>query len=90
MVVWKFGRREKDIMVKIYNAADAIEAERVVAELKECGIPAYYQDSSSSVVGYGVTGFGLYGVDVYVDESDGERAKRIVEEVVAEEDEEVG
>ena len=37
-----------------------------------------------------VTGFGLYGVDVYVDESDGERAKRIVEEVVAEEDEEVG
>lgn len=63
------------MMVKIYNAADAIEAERVVAELKECGIPSYYQDSSSSVVGYGVTGFGLYGVDVYVDDSDREKAK---------------
>ena len=66
-------------MVKVYNAADVIEADRIVSLLKENGIPSYHQDSSSSVVAYGVSGFGLYGVDVFVNDCDAALAKGIVE-----------
>lgn len=68
-------------MIKVYNAADVIEAVRIVLLLEENSIASYYQDSSSSVVGYGVSGFGLYGVDVYVDESDFKRAQDIIESI---------
>ena len=66
-------------MKKIYNAADVIEAERIAAVLKENDIPSYYQDSPGNVTAYGVQGFGLYGVDVFVDDSDEEKAKSILE-----------
>ena len=36
-------------------------------------------NSSSSVVAYGVSGFGLYGVDVFVNDFDAALAKSIVE-----------
>ncbi len=75
-------------MVKIYNAVDVLEADRIVFLLKENGVPSYYHDSASSVVGYGVSGFGLYGVDVYVDDSDKEKAQSILESV-KESDEEI-
>lgn len=66
-------------MKKIYNAADVIEADRVAAMLEENGIPSYCRDSSSSIVGYSLPGFGLYGVDVYVDDSDAKKAQDILE-----------
>ena len=68
-------------MIKAYNARDVMEAQEIVDFLKDNGIPAYYQDASGGVVGYTVPGFGLYGVDVYVDESDEERAAEIIGEI---------
>ncbi len=66
-------------MIRIYNAGNVIEAERIVAVLKENGIQSYYQDSSSGVAAHNVSGFGLYGVDVYVEDSDAESAAKLIE-----------
>ena len=66
-------------MIKIYNARDVLEAEEVVGILKENGIPAYYQDGAGGVAAHDMSGFGLYGVDVYVDDSDAEKAGQVLE-----------
>ena len=67
-------------MIKIYNAKDAIEAEEIVALLKENGIPAYSQNASGGVAAHSMSGFSLYGVDIFVDEADAEKAKRLLAE----------
>ena len=67
-------------MIKIYNAQDAIEAEEIVALLKENGIPAYSQNASGGVAAHSMSGFSLYGVDIFVDEADAEKAKRLLAE----------
>ena len=67
-------------MTKVYNAQDAIEAEEVVALLKENGIPAYSQNASGGVAAHSMSGFSLYGVDIFVDEADAEKAKRLLAE----------
>ena len=65
-------------MTKVYNAQDAIEAEEIVALLKENGIPAYTQNASGGVAAHSMSGFSLYGVDVLVDEADAEKAKGLI------------
>ena len=67
-------------MIKIYNAQDAIEAEEIVALLKENGIPTYHQNSPGGVAAHSMSGFSLYGVDIFVDEADAEKAKRLLAE----------
>ena len=68
-------------MTKICNATNAIEAERLVAVLKDKEILAYYQDSTSGIAAHDTPGFGLFGVDIYVDDSDVESAKKIIEAI---------
>ena len=68
-------------MIKVYNARDIMEAQEIVEFLKENGIPASHHDAAGNVVGYTVTGFGLYGVDIYVDEADRETAAKLIEEM---------
>ena len=67
-------------MVKIYNAENVVEAEAIVSLLKENGIPAYHQNSPGGVAAHSMSGFSLYGVDIFVDEADAEKAKRILSE----------
>lgn len=67
-------------MVKIYNAENVVEAEAIVSLLKENGIPAYHQNSPGGVVAHSMSGFSLYGVDIFVDEADAEKAKRLLAE----------
>ena len=65
-------------MFKVYNARDVLEAQEVVDILKENDIPAYYQDGSGGVAAHDMSGFGLYGVDVCVDDSDAEKAGQVL------------
>ena len=67
-------------MVKIYNAENVVEAEAIVSLLKENGIPAYHQNSPGGVAAHSMSGFSLYGVDIFVDEADAEKAKRVLSE----------
>ena len=67
-------------MIKIYNAQDAIEAEEIVALLKENGIPAYSQNASGGVAAHSRSGISIYGIDIFVDEADAEKAKRLLAE----------
>ena len=67
-------------MVKIYNAENVVEAEAIVSLLKENGIPAYSQNASGGVAAHSMSGFSLYGVDIFVDEADAEKAKRLLAE----------
>lgn len=66
-------------MVKIYNARDVMEAQEIVNILRENGIPAYHLDGSGGVAAHDISGFGLYGVDVYVDDDDGEKARQVIQ-----------
>lgn len=65
-------------MTQIYNAHDAIEAEEIVALLKENGIPAYSQNASGGVAAHSMSGFSLYGADFFVDDVDAEKAKKLI------------
>ena len=67
-------------MVKIYNAENVVEAEAIVSLLKENGIPAYHQNSSGGVAAHSMSGFSLYGVDIFVDEAYAEKAKKFLAE----------
>mgnify|MGYP002554791310 CR=1 FL=1 len=63
---------------KIYNAENIIEAEMLVEMLKENGIAAFTQEPSSSVAAYGVAGFGVYGVDIWAEADEAEKAVQTV------------
>lgn len=63
---------------KIYNAQNILEALRIVNILEESGIKAYTQDAKAGISMHSVSGFGVYGVDVFVDEADEEEAVRIL------------
>ena len=66
---------------KIYNAENIIEAEMLVEMLKENGIAAFTQEPSSSVAAYGVAGFGVYGVDIWAEADEAEKAVQNIEEI---------
>lgn len=72
---------ESNRMQKIYNAENIIEAEMLVEMLKENGIAAFTQEPSSSVAAYGVAGFGVYGVDIWAEADEAEKAVQIIEEI---------
>ena len=65
-------------MVRIYNARDVMEAQEIVDILKGYDISAFFQNSASGVVAHDISGFGLFGVDVFVDESDENKASKII------------
>ena len=67
-------------MVKIYNAQDTIETEEIVVLLMGNGIPAYTQNASGGAAVHSMSGFSLYGVDVFVNEADMEKAKGVIAE----------
>lgn len=67
--------------MKIYNAKDIIEANRIVAYLRENGISAYCYDSNSGAHTHMVQGFGLFGVDIFADDREAERARKLMEEM---------
>ena len=46
---------------------------------KENGIAAFSQESGDGVSVYSTAGFGLYGVDVFVEAKNEEQAKKIID-----------
>ena len=79
-----FKHKEKnsaseDGCVKFCNVHDIIEAERIIELLKENEIAAFSQESGDGVSVYGTVGFGLYGVDVFVEAKNEEQAKKLID-----------
>ena len=64
-------------MKQIYNAHDIVEAERIIALLQTHGINAFASDSSSGVAAHHVPGFGIFGVDIAVNDEDVEKTAGI-------------
>lgn len=79
-----FKRKEKksvpeDGCVKLCNVHDIMEAERIIELLKENGIAAFSQESGDGVSVYSTAGFGLYGVDVFVEAKNEEQARKLID-----------
>ena len=68
-----------DDCVKLCNVHDIIEAERMIELLKENGIAAFSQESGDGVSVYSTAGFGLYGVDVFVEAKNEEQARKFID-----------
>ena len=68
-----------DDCVKLCNVHDIIEAERMIELLKENGIAAFSQESGDGVSVYSTAGFGLYGVDVFVEAKNEEQARKLID-----------
>lgn len=68
--------------IKIYNARDRIEAERVLSELKKEGIECYTMDADVGEYMRIVEGFSVFGCDVFVREEDEKKAKTVVEDLI--------
>lgn len=78
-----FKHKEKnsvseDGCVKLCNVHDIIEAERIIELLKENEIAAFSQESGDGVSVYSTVGFGLYGVDIFVEAKNEEQAKKLI------------
>ena len=69
--------------VKIYNAGDNFEIDRVVELLKEKDIECYIMESG--IGGYLAIqqGFSIYGKDIYVLEENKEKAEEIIKKFKA-------
>ena len=65
--------------IKIYNAQNIVETEQLVEMLKQNGIAAFSQEAGANVAMHGAPGFGIYGVDVFVETDEAERAIQILE-----------
>ena len=79
-----FKHKEKDSAsgddcVKLCNVHDIIEAERMIELIKENGIAAFSRESGDGVSVYSTAGFGLYGVDVFVEAKNEEQAKKLID-----------
>ena len=79
-----FKPKEKDSAsgddcVKLCNVHDIIEAERMIELIKENGIAAFSQESGDGVSVYSTAGFGLYGVDVFVEAKNEEQARKLID-----------
>ena len=70
--------------VKIYNASDSLEANRIIEILKENDITAYSIESGSGSYLAIQQGFSVFGQDIYVTEEDKEKAQEIINEFVEE------
>lgn len=69
-------------MVRIYNAKDLIEANRIVSFLKEEGIPSYVSGSGTGEYLQIAMGHSVFGMDISVMEEHEERARQIVRELL--------
>lgn len=70
---------------KICNTKDIVEAERIIELLKEHGITAFSQEASANVAMHGVSGFGIYGVDIFVRTDDVEKTVQLIKEINSQE-----
>lgn len=75
-------------MVKVYNVSNIVIAEQVLAMLKEVGISAYRMESGLGSYQSITMGVSMTGFDIYVDESNAERARQIIFQVTGENDNE--
>ena len=70
--------------IKVYEAAEKIEAEMLVEMLKRNQVSAYRQGKGSGGYMDIYAGNSIYGEDIYVDAEDEESAKKLIEEMTAE------
>ena len=70
--------RENTAFCRLCNVKDAVEAQLAIKILKDNGIAAYTQDAAPGAGMYTTSGFGLYGVDIYIEEKNAERAAELV------------
>ncbi len=68
----------KSIMLK--NIVETGKNHRI---FKEHGITAFSQEASANVAMHGMSGFGIYGVDVFVETDEAEKAMQILEDMDA-------
>lgn len=67
-------------LVKIYNAKDDLEANIITDILKNSDIACHIQDAGAGEYLNIYYGFTVYGKDIYVDESQADIAKALIEE----------
>lgn len=65
-------------MKRVYNAKDKIEATMLIDHLKAEGIEAYCQENSSGEYMAISGGFSVFGTNLFVKETDEEKAKDII------------
>ena len=69
--------------VKVYSAADKVEAGMLMNLLEGNGIPSFKQGPGIGGFMEIKYGFSIYGQDIYVDEQDAERAMELIQEVMS-------
>lgn len=67
--------------VKIYNASDELESQKLVSILEENNIPCYTMNSDIGEYMKITQGFSVFGIDLYVDSEDELKAKELIEQI---------
>lgn len=75
--------QSKTEWTKICNAQNIVETEQLVEMLKQNGIAAFSQEAGANVAMHGASGFGIYGVDIFVRNDDVEKALQLIKENAA-------
>lgn len=68
--------------VKVYNAGDNFEADRIVELLKVNDIDCYIMESGSGGYLTIQQGFSIYGKDIYVSSEDKDEARKLIDEFI--------
>lgn len=83
--MFRRGNIEDSQIAMIHNAASRLEADQIRELLEKEGIPVLLMDREDSGEYLRVLGFGSpFGVDVYVNRADAERAAALVDEMLSE------
>ncbi len=69
-------------MIKLYNTADVLQANQIVAYMKDNGIEAYSQGVGSGGYMSIVGGFSVAGFDIYVDEKKADEALELLKNII--------
>lgn len=69
--------------VMLVETADGVQADLLIATLREQGIPAYKASKNSGGMMNTYMGFSIYGAEIFVDEEDLLRAQEILAELEA-------
>lgn len=64
--------------IKVYNASDEIDAQRILSILEDNNIKGYSRDSGPGGYMTVTSGFSVYGKDIFVDENDARQARELI------------
>jgi len=86
--MFRKGTIQDPDITAVYSVSQVYEADLITGLLNNSGIPAYYRDREDSGGYLRIIGLGTpFGMDIYVNRKDAERARALIDSCLSREEE---